>query len=148
MDCLTIDHIPLICLHFPSMDRDKEFIHKASSPLSNDGCFVYGMDSILCIESWRWDGREIPLHCYCGPMISMISHTSTKHNGAIDVDYKSIPWHVQRLSHEANFTILNPRHHDTCSADVQTTLLQSPNCHSEMFYTGYSWKLYYYFYMS
>lgn len=95
-------------------------------------CLWHWLDTLyLCIESGRWDGRDILLHCYCGSLISMISHTSTKHNGAIDVDYKSIPWHVRRLSHEANFTTLNPRHHDTYSADAQTTLLQSPSCHFE-----------------
>lgn len=76
------------------MDGDKEFIHKVSSPLSNDGCFVYGTDLIVSTYVLKVEGeidREILLHCYCGPLISMISHTSSKHNGAIDVDYKSIP---------------------------------------------------------
>lgn len=64
MHCLTIDRLPLICLHFPSMDRDKEFIHKVSSPLSNDRCFVYGIDSILSTYVLKVEGEMVERSYY------------------------------------------------------------------------------------
>lgn len=64
MHCLTNDHLPLICLHFPSMDRDKEFIHKVSSPLSNDGCFVYDIDLILSTYVSKVEGEMVERSYY------------------------------------------------------------------------------------
>lgn len=46
------------------MDRDKEFIHKVSSPLSNDGCFVYGIDSILSTYVLKVEGEMVERSYY------------------------------------------------------------------------------------